>query len=862
MQIKKVLCSSLLLLFLLSRFCFAQVDQNKDSAIEHKNMPVLEVSVGAQKHLLRDYRATPVRINDLVNTKLEVRFDFLKCYLYGKEWVTLHPHFYPADSLTLDAKGMDIHEVSLVKENKKVPLRYQYDGKELHIQLDKTYTYDEKYTLFIAYTSKPNELKNTGGSSAIISSKGLFFINADSSNPYQPTEVWTQGETEHNSVWFPTIDKPNQKTMQQISMTVPDEFTTLSNGKLVSQKKNNDGTRTDTWKMEHPNSPHLFMMAAGPFVVVKDHWKNIPVNYYVEKKYAPYAKDIFGHTPEMIDFYSKILNFPYPWSKYDQVVVRDYVSGAMENTTATVHGEFMYQTRRQLQDDDYRNESVIAHELFHHWFGDLVTCESWSNLTLNESFADFSEMLWAEHKYGKDLADQHSYEAMQQYFNFARSGKDHPLVNFYYKDKEDVFDRVTYQKGGRILNMLRNYVGDSAFFHSLHYYLEEHKFHPAEAQDLRLAFEHITGKDLNWFWNEWYYGEGYPKLDISYDYNNDLHLVNVIVKQTQQDRIFQLPFAIDIYAGGKKERHKVMMMDRIDTFTYHYKTKPDLINVDGDKVLLAQKEDHKTLQNYIYQYHQAGLYLDRREAIEACAKMQDSSQAATQLLLDALQDKFYGIRNLAIKSLDLNNDRIKKMAEPLLLERIKNDDHSSVRATALKTLVNKNPENYRQVIIQALKDRSLRVESTALDILSAIDQQAAYQQAEVFKDEAEPPLTEVICAVLAKNGDASDFPYVEKNFEQTGSFDKFGFLQPYLKMLATAITNTQKVKEGLNKVKRFAEDIGPRYGVYVIGMLNNFIRQKQISAGNVSDKKLKNELSKQADYARQLMYKLQETMTE
>src|SRR5690606_22134246 len=121
----------------------------------------------------------------------------------------------------------------------------------------------------------------------------------------------------------------------------------------------------------------------------------------------------------------------------------------------------------------------------------------------------------------------HSYEAMQQYFNFAKSGKDHPLVNFYYKDKEDVFDRVTYQKGGRILNMLRNDVGDSAFFHSLHYYLEKNKFHPAEAQQLRLAFEHVTGKDLNWFWNEWYYDKGYPMLDISYDYNDDLHLVKV-----------------------------------------------------------------------------------------------------------------------------------------------------------------------------------------------------------------------------------------------------------------------------------------------------------------------------------------------
>ncbi|HEX7365906.1 MAG TPA: M1 family metallopeptidase, partial [Pelobium sp.] len=407
------------------------------------------------------YRATPEKINDLVNTKLDVKFDYKKAYLYGKAWLTLKPHFYATDSLTLDAKGMDIKNVSIVNGNINSPLNFRYDSLQLRINLGKTYKASENYTIYIAYTAKPNEFK-VKGSDAITDAKGLYFINPDSTVKDKPVQIWTQGETEGSSVWFPTIDKPNQKTTQEISMTVLDKYVTLSNGALISQKKNNNGTRTDTWKMDKPHSPYLFMMAVGNFKVYHDKYKNIPVDYYLEPAYAPYAKDIFGKTPEMIDFYSKKLGIAYPWNKYAQIVVRDYVSGAMENTTATLHGAYVQQTKRELLDGS-TGEETIAHELFHQWFGDYVTAESWSNLTVNESFANFSEVLWYEHSKGQDAADAHNYEDMQSYF-LSPEAKTKHLVRFHYQDKEDMFDVVTYQKGGRVLNMLRNYLGEDAFF--------------------------------------------------------------------------------------------------------------------------------------------------------------------------------------------------------------------------------------------------------------------------------------------------------------------------------------------------------------------------------------------------------------
>src|SRR4051812_19280901 len=255
----------------------------------------------------------------------------------------------------------------------------------------------------------------------------------------------------------------------------------------------------------------------------------------------------------MIAFYSRITGVDYVWPKYDQIVGRDYVSGAMENTTATLHQESAQQDARELADDN-RWEEVIAHELFHQWFGDYVTTESWSNISLNESFATLGSQLWNEFHYGKDAGDAERYGSVQGYIGSHSEGKD--LIRFYYNDKEDVFDAVSYNKGGGVLQMLRNYVGDSAFFKALNLYLTTNKFKSAEAQQLRLAFEEVTGKDLNWFWNQWYYGAGHPKLDISYGYNDATKQAQVIVQQ-KTDKIFLLPVKIDVWNGNTAVRHDV-----------------------------------------------------------------------------------------------------------------------------------------------------------------------------------------------------------------------------------------------------------------------------------------------------------------
>ena len=526
-------------------------------------------------------RYTPTRINDLVHTKLDVGFDFNNSHLLGKAWITLTPHLHPTDSLELDAKGMDLTSVALQKnQTERSKLNYTYDGLKLKITLPKTYKKGETYTIYVDYVSKPDEYEETSGLDPMLGAKGIFFINPQGETKNKPTQIWTQGETESNSVWFPTIDQTQQKCTEEITMTVPSKYVTLSNGKLISQKTNKDGTRTDYWKMDLPHSPYLFFMGVGEYAVLKDTWRGKEVNYYVEKEYASVAKKIFGNTPEMISYFSKITGVDFPWVKYSQITGRDYVAGAMENTTATIHQETAQQDARELTDKNIW-EGTIAHELFHQWFGDYVTAESWSNLTLNESFADYSQTLWSEYKYGKDEGDAENYEGMQGYLMGDNSKKD--LVRFYYADRENMFDGVSYQKGGRILHMLRNYLGDSAFFKGLNLYLTTNKYKAAEAHHLRLALEEVSGEDLTWYFNEWYYGSGHPKLDIQYSYNESNKTSLVVIKQTQNTgKIFRIPTFIDIYENGAKTRNRVWIEHAVDSFFFKSNTKPQLINFDGD----------------------------------------------------------------------------------------------------------------------------------------------------------------------------------------------------------------------------------------------------------------------------------------
>ena len=756
-------------------------------------------------------RESNPKINDLVHTKLDVKFDYDKAYMYGKAWITLKPHFYKTDSLLLDAKGMDIKEVAIMKGASKSPLKYNYNGMELRINLDKTYQGGENYTIYIDYTSKPNELK-VKGSAAINDAKGLYFINPKGDEKDKPTQIWTQGETEANSAWMPTIDKPNQKSTDEIYMTVPAKYVTLSNGLLISQKKNADGTRTDYWKMDLPHAPYLFFMGVGEFSIIKDSYKGKEVSYYVEKEYAPVARTIFGHTPEMIKFYSEKLGVEYPWQKYAQIVGRDYVSGAMENTTATLHQESAYQNARELV-DGVGWESTIAHELFHQWFGDLVTAESWSHITVNESFANYSETLWDEYKNGKDAGDAQNYSDMQGYLQGpGNPSKD--LVRFHYSDKEDVFDGVSYNKGGRILHMLRNYVGDDAFFKSLNNYLTTNKFKAGEAGMLRLAFEEVTGKDMNWFWNQWYYGSGHPIVKIDYNYDNGK--ANVIIEQTQKtDKVFRFPIAIDVYTGAANKRYHVWVENKVDTFTFNYTQKPDLINVDADKIMLWVKTDNKTAENFVHQIKYAPQYLDRKEALDYFAKK------GMPELANGLTDKYAPLRRNTITKLEAS-----KMAEEAKviegIEKIANTDKDrKTKAAAIAYLAKTSNAKYKTLYEKNINDSSYSVAGASLEGLIGLEPGKAYELAKKFSKDAKGDLGDIVNEAIIKNGTEADFDFIAERFDKMPLSQEKVQAVPVFASYLEKITDILKVKKGIDMIIKLRNAVPEQFRSFVDPMIKS-----------------------------------------
>lgn len=695
---KKILISVSLLGILFSGNVFAQT----------------ETSQGTEP-----YRAAATKTTELKHTKLKVNFDYQKEQMSGEEWLTASPYFYSSDSLILDAKGMLIHEVALDRNGFKTPLKYGYKDDLLKINLDKTYSRNQDYTVYIKYTARPNEVQQKG-SAAITDAKGLYFINPQGKDQGKPTQIWTQGETESSSAWFPTIDKPNQKTTQEIFMTVPDKFVTLSNGILKDSKKESNNLRTDHWVMDKRHSPYLFFMGVGDYAVVKDKWRNIPVDYYVEKEYEPYAKQIFGNTPEMMEFFSKRLNYDYPWAKYSQITGANYVSGAMENTTATLHSDAAQQKPGDLIDEN-RWEDVISHELFHHWFGDLVTAESWSNLTVNESFANYSEYLWNEHKYGKDFADYTLMKASEGYFRDP-SNVNKNLVRFNYHSREDMFDGVSYNKGGSILHMLRNYLGDDAFFAGLSDYLKSNEYGSGEAQQLRLSLEKVSGKDLNWFFNQWYYGKGHPKISYTSTYEPVKKQVKVTVKQDQIGENFQFPLSIDVYENGKPTRKNVWVSAKEENdFTFSVSKNPDLININADGTLLAEITETKTPEQYFTQYSSSKDFLSRYKAVENASENASKNAASLKTLVAALKDQNFRIRMKALSGLDLSKPDQQKTALAEVERMVSNDPKTLVQSAAISALAKTKDRKYLPLFEKGMSAVSNSVKGMSLGAISAID---------------------------------------------------------------------------------------------------------------------------------------------
>lgn len=781
--------------------------QKEATTVVPENTEAEEVAEETIELETRPYRAANTRTFDLIHTSLDVSFSWEKQELMGKAELTLKPYFYTTDKLVLDAKGFDLRSVNLKENGALKALKYEHDKEKIYIDLGKEYTRNDTLKVWVDYVAKPEELE-AEGSAAITDAKGLYFINPLGEEKDKPKQIWTQGETESSSCWFPTIDSPNENMTQEIKITVDSRYVTLSNGLLVSSKPNGDGTRTDYWKQTLPHAPYLAMMAIGEFAVVKDKWNGIDVDYYVEPEYEPHAKAIFGETPAMLDYYSDVLDYPYAWEKYSQVVVRDYVSGAMENTTATIHGEFLHKTKRELIDGD--NERIIAHELFHHWFGDLVTCESWGNLPLNESFATYGEYMWLEHRHGQDEADKHGDEQMRQYFaSIAQTGHLH-MIRFYYDNKEDMFDAHSYNKGGRILHMLRKTIGDEAFFKGLNVYLEEHKFQAVEMHQLRLAMEKVTGMDLNWFFNQWFFNKGHADLEVLHSYDDASKKYSVTITQNQdlaEIPLYRIPLDVDIYFGGAVNRYRIDLTEQEQTFEFSVLGKPQLVLVDAENILLGTKSEKLSEEEYVYMLKNAPRYLDKAEAMKALKS--SSNQDAVTAIIEALDDEFWATRKSALQTLQSKTVADTSLLKNRLMWLSQKDEKSSVRAEAISLLAERfpNDKNARSIIEGAMKDRSYRVLGAALKAIAKYDTDRAIGLAKDAEADASGSLISSIASLYSKKGGAEQLDFFLNSVDKVSDpNDKYVFVQIFGKYLMNQDFSVQA--KGLPSLKNLALNEG------------------------------------------------------
>src|SRR5215813_10357224 len=616
-----------------------------------------EAIVGAEHH-------TPDRQVAVKHLKLDLRFDYDRRYVEGSATFTLSPINDDLMSFELDIAEMSIKKVTLTAVEKRstgdLPkssiqpgsqlarrLEFETRADKLEIELDRPYARNEQLTIEIAYSCSPR--------------KGLFFVEPDEAYPNKPRQIWSQGENEDAHWWFPCHDVTNQKMTTEMIATVESLFFALSNGELIGVRENNgDGWRTYHWSQSQPHPAYLVTIVIGEYEALGDDYDGLPISYYVYKDRVREGQRLFGATPRMIEFFEEKFGYAYPYPKYAQVLVDDFLFGAMENTSASTF------TDRCLLDDhamiDLSYDDIVAHELAHQWWGDLVTCKDWSHVWLNESFETNSEHLWREQARGYDDARFALFQDFLTYLREDRTSHRRPIVFNRYRFSEDLMDRHAYEKGGCVLDMLRWELGDDAFFRTLAHYLKNHEFGNAETNDFKIAVEEATGRNLHWFFDQWLYGPGHPELEVAYEWRREQHLLKLSVKQVQgtEDgtRLFRFPAEIQIVTvepgGGPESEWRAsyrLVVEKVEQdFYFPCESKPRMVLFDKGHRIFKVMRFEKSAQELIFQLTRADEAMDRARAARELSvfKGAETVDALREVLLG---DGFYGVRMAAAVSL-------------------------------------------------------------------------------------------------------------------------------------------------------------------------------------------------------------------
>jgi aminopeptidase N len=575
-------------------------------------------------------RWAPDRVVDIQHLALVLEVDPARRTVAGT--VTLRVAVIAAETrhVELDAVELTIDRVTVAG----AAAGFRHDGKKLRIELPRPAAIGTELVLEVTYRGAPR--------------RGLYFIAPDEGYPHKPVQVWTQGQDEDSRYWFPCFDAPNAKATSEVTVTVPAALFAVSNGTLVTDRTDGEH-RTLHWRLDVPHSCYLITLAIGDFATIETRWRDLPVVYYVERGHEAAAERTLARTPQMLELFSQRFGVPYPYPRYAQVFVADFIFGGMENTSATTLTDTILLDERAAI--DYDADALVAHELAHQWFGDLVTCRDWGEGWLNEGFATYSEYLWREHHEGRDAADLELDEWAEMYFGEDSGRYRRTIATKHYEEPIDIFDHHLYDKGGRVLHMLRDIVGDAAFYRALAHYLGKHRHGVVESRDLARAVEESTGKNLDWFFSQWVIdGAGHPELDVAIRWDADARIAVVTVEQKHKvdarTPVFRVPTRVRFRIGDHDHDVAIDVVDPRQIFHLRLDGEPSQAIFDPGRVVLATVKLHKPEPIWIAELAGATLAIDRSAAAQALARC--GGAAAERALIHALErDKLWSVRGSA-----------------------------------------------------------------------------------------------------------------------------------------------------------------------------------------------------------------------
>lgn len=521
-------------------------------------------------------RYAPDRTCDLIHLSVDLQIDYKGKKIQGIAHNSMKVLRNGISSVMLHAgPELEIHRLTV---NGKLCEFFRKD-RELHISTGMLHK-GQELMINIAYSCSSGTGKQFGKST-----NGLHWI-LPTTNKQDRVGFWTQGESHYNSDWVPTWDYPNDFATSETRTQVPADWNVIGNGKLTSEKTSRDGkTKTYVWTMTQPHATYLLSLVGGPFDIKKDKWNDVDLIYVVPRGMGGLIDSSFGHTKDMIGFFSDTLGVKYAWPKYAQNAMYDF-GGGMENVSATTLEEGGLSESRE---GFFEMDSLNSHELGHQWFGDLVTCRDWGDTWLNESFATFMEMIYFEHSRGKSAYDLKISEYMSEYFQEARRYK-RPLSTKLYSNDDAPFDSHSYPKGGVILHTLRRFLGDENFYAGLRYYLNQWRHQPVESAQLRRAMAEATGINCDAFWAQWIEKPGHPVLE--YLWNFDAGKLRLTIKQTQNTSdgtpIYDLNAKIGVISHGALKRLPIHISKLDETFELSLQDRPDALILDPDQDFLRE----------------------------------------------------------------------------------------------------------------------------------------------------------------------------------------------------------------------------------------------------------------------------------